>query len=114
MSIEFHREGPWEVPGGWVWTRLANVSEFIGRGRGPSYVQAKGVPVINQKCIRWHRLETQHFKYTARTAFNGLAEELKLRQGDVLWNSTGSGTIGRALAYDGSLPEVTVDSHVTV
>ena len=114
MSIEFCRDGPWEVPTGWVWARLGDVSRFIGRGRGPSYVPTKGVPVINQKCIRWHRLETQHLKFTAREAFDCLAEQLKLLRGDILWNSTGTGTIGRALVYDGSLPEVTVDSHVTI
>jgi len=32
----------------------------------------------------------------------------------LLWNSTGTGTIGRALIYDGSIPELTIDSHVTL
>lgn len=114
MPIEFHRDGPWEVPTGWAWARLGDVSRFIGRGRGPSYVPTQGVPVINQKCIRWRRLETQHLKFTAREAFDCLAEHLKLLHGDILWNSTGTGTIGRALVYDGSLLEVTVDSHVTI
>lgn len=114
MAIGFHRDGPWEVPEGWVWARLGSVSRFIGRGRGPSYVSTGGVPVINQKCVRWRRLDVQHLKHTARTAFDSLQEHLKLRRGDVLWNSTGSGTIGRALVYDGSLPEATADSHITI
>jgi type I restriction enzyme, S subunit len=114
MSVECHRDGPWDLPEGWVWTRLGQICTFIGRGRGPSYVAANGVPVINQKCIRWRRLETEYLKFTARPAFDGLAAHLKLQRGDILWNSTGTGTMGRALVYDGSLPEATVDTHVTI
>ncbi|MBR0786687.1 restriction endonuclease subunit S [Bradyrhizobium iriomotense] len=72
------------------------------------------MPVVNQKCIRWHRLEQKHFKFTARDAFDRLAPELRIRAGDLLWNSTGTGTIGRATVYDGTVPELTVDSHVTI
>ena len=114
MSIEFHREGPWILPDGWVWVRLGDVSRFIGRGRGPRYVESGGVPVVNQKCVRWHHLQAQHLKQTSRDAFDALAPHLKLLQGDVLWNSTGRGTIGRALVYDGSLAETTADSHITI
>jgi type I restriction enzyme S subunit len=93
---------------------LKRLASFIGRGRGPTYVESGGVPVVNQKCIRWHRLETQHLKQTAREAFERLTPELRLKRGDMLWNSTGTGTIGRALIYDGSIPALTFDSHVTL
>ncbi|WP_164631980.1 restriction endonuclease subunit S [Rhodopseudomonas sp. WA056] len=106
--------GPWPVPEGWAWVPLKRLSSFIGRGRGPTYVDSNGVPVVNQKCIRWRRLEAKHFKQTARSAFVRLAPELHLQAGDLLWNSTGTGTIGRALVYDGSFPELTIDSHVTL
>lgn len=105
---------PWEVPEGWAWVSLKRLSSFIGRGRGPKYVETGGVPVVNQKCIRWRRLEAKYFKQTDRQAFDRLAPELHLKAGDLLWNSTGTGTIGRALIYDGSFPELTVDSHVTL
>lgn len=107
-------DGPWLLPDGWEWVPLKRLSSFIGRGRGPAYVASGGVPVVNQKCIRWHRLEPKHFKLTSRDAFDRLATELHIRAGDLLWNSTGTGTIGRAVVYDGSIPELTVDSHVTL
>jgi type I restriction enzyme, S subunit len=31
MPIEFHRDGPWEIPGGWVWARLGGVCRETGR-----------------------------------------------------------------------------------
>ncbi len=88
---------------------------FVHRSwAGPSYVDQNGVPVVNQKCVRWHSLETQYLRLTSREAFDRLSPELRLRAGDLLWNSTGTGTIGRAVVYDGSLKELTADSHVTI
>src|SRR5215208_1451659 len=84
---------PWPLPGGWIWIPLKRLSSFIGRGRGPTYVESGGVPVVNQKCIRWHRLETQYLKQTARETFERLTPELRVKAGDLLWNSTGTGTI---------------------
>jgi type I restriction enzyme S subunit len=77
-------------------------------------VEKAGVPVINQKCIRWRKLDGRFLRQTAREAFDHLSPHLRLRRGDVLWNSTGTGTIGRAVVYDGHLGEATVDSHVTI
>ncbi len=105
---------PWTLPEGWCWAPLKAITSFIGRGRGPSYVEKNGVPVVNQKCVRWHRLDVQHLRLTARDAFDRLSPELRLRRGDLLWNSTGTGTIGRAAVYDGSFEELTADSHVTI
>jgi len=113
-SAGLAQDEPWELPEGWAWVPLKMLSNFIGRGRGPTYVEAGGVPVVNQKCIRWHRLEPRHLKLTSRDAFDRLPPELYIRAGDLLWNSTGTGTIGRALIYDGSIAELTVDSHVTI
>lgn len=31
MAIEFHRDGPWELPEGWVWARLGDVCRHPGR-----------------------------------------------------------------------------------
>jgi type I restriction enzyme, S subunit len=32
MPIEFHRDGPWELPEGWVWARAADFAGVIGGG----------------------------------------------------------------------------------
>jgi type I restriction enzyme S subunit len=32
MAIEFHRDGPWELPEGWVWTRLGQLGSWTGGG----------------------------------------------------------------------------------
>lgn len=110
----FRREGPWPLPEGWVWARLGAVSSFIGRGRGPKYVETDGIPVVNQKCIRWGYVDITKIRLTSRESFDNISADLHLRFGDILWNSTGTGTIGRVAVYDGSLDDATVDSHVTI
>jgi type I restriction enzyme, S subunit len=32
MPIEFHRDGPWELPDGWVWARLGDLGRWTGGG----------------------------------------------------------------------------------
>lgn len=51
---------------------------------------------------------------TERAVFDRLSDDLRIRTGDILWNSTGTGTIGRAVVYDGSLGLATCDSHITI
>ncbi len=32
MAIQFHRDGPWELPEGWVWARLGDLGRWSGGG----------------------------------------------------------------------------------
>jgi hypothetical protein len=32
MPIDFHRDGPWDVPEGWVWARLGQLGRWTGGG----------------------------------------------------------------------------------
>jgi type I restriction enzyme S subunit len=32
VAIEFHRDGPWELPEGWVWARLGDLGRWTGGG----------------------------------------------------------------------------------
>jgi type I restriction enzyme S subunit len=32
VSIEFHRDGPWDLPDGWVWARLGELGRWSGGG----------------------------------------------------------------------------------
>lgn len=109
-------EGPWALPEGWRWGSIGEVCSYISRGRSPTYVTEGGVRIINQKCVRWWGLKVAHVKRTGAAAAARLAPEQILRAGDVLWNSTGTGTIGRACVVRASdLDETSVvDSHVTL
>ena len=94
--------------GGQVKVFLGEGTVLLGRGKAPSYTQsAKGVLVINQKCVRDGTVALDQ----ARLA--EVMREPQLAFGDVLVNSTGMGTLGRVGVWRHSVPAFP-DSHVTV
>ena len=110
-------EVPFEVPKTWIWTKLGTISEYIQRGKGPSYSEIREIPVISQKCIQWAGFNKDVVKFIDPSTIAQYQEERLIQSGDLLWNSTGTGTIGRINSYKGELEEyskVVADSHVTV
>jgi type I restriction enzyme S subunit len=105
-----------DIPFSWHWSTIGEVAPYIQRGKSPKYIDQSDLPVINQKCIRWEELQLQHLKYIHPEQFSALDEARFIKSGDVLWNSTGTGTVGRAYHVkeaDCTPPKV-VDSHVTI
>jgi len=103
-------------PPGWVKATLADVTEYISRGKSPKYTHHSSLPVVNQRAIRWFGIQQEHLKYVDPAQFDLWTPERFIRIWDVLWNSTGTGTIGRACLVtqrDVEPPKV-VDSHVTI
>jgi type I restriction enzyme S subunit len=103
-----------DVPANWRWTRLKIVSSYIQRGKSPKYAASDGSPVVSQKCVQWRGLDLTVAK---QVTFESLAdyEDVRfLRDGDLLWNSTGTGTIGRVIRLVAPPAKLVCDSHVTV
>lgn len=99
---------------GWQSKSLAEVCQFINRGISPTYLNGGGIAVLNQKCVRDHVV---NFDLGRRhdSVVKKVAPERFLRSGDVLVNSTGTGTLGRVAQLREDPPEpTTVDSHVTI
>src|SRR5262245_5426235 len=105
-----------ELPNGWISATINDVANYVQRGKSPKYAEHSKLPVINQKCIRWHGIDEAHLKYVDPSQWDAWGQERFLRAGDILWNSTGTGTIGRASLYTGlkTSPQAVVDSHVTI
>jgi type I restriction enzyme S subunit len=98
------------VPADWDVVPLKRLAPFVSRGNSPEYSD-EGVPVINQACIHWTGLKLENFKYQEladTTDWKG-----RLRRGDVLINSTGTGTLGRCIVFDRD-EVMMADSHVTI
>src|SRR5690348_16475006 len=102
------------LPKGWILTRFKDLSLYIQRGKSPKYTTHSKFPIVNQKCIRWDGINVEFLKYLDPNYSNGWSEERFLRHGDILWNSTGTGTIGRATIYKGNIENAITDSHVTI
>ena len=94
----------------WPLVTLDSLTSLISRGITPKYADDSTQVVLNQKCIRDHYIDTA----LARKHNPKVINEKWLQYGDLLINSTGEGTLGRA-AQVWFVPEnMTVDSHVTV
>jgi type I restriction enzyme S subunit len=104
------------LPQGWIKTTIADISVYIQRGKSPKYIDYSSLPVINQKAIRWNGLIEGCLKYIHPNQINEWSPERYIQPGDILWNSTGTGTIGRACYLTAEMAEVpkVVDSHVTI
>ena len=99
---------------GWKTKTLGEVCSFLNRGISPRYLARGGICVPNQKCIRDHRVSYEPSRrHDARAKKVG--SERLIQAGDVLVNSTGTGTLGRVAQLRENPPEpTTVDSHVTI
>ena len=98
----------------WETKNLGAVCTYLNRGISPRYVDEGGVRVLNQRCVRGH---TVSYEQSRRHDTNGKAvsSERLVQLGDVLVNSTGTGTLGRVAQVREEPDEpTTVDSHVTI
>ena len=99
---------------GWQTKKLGDVCSLLNRGISPEYLGKGGVCVLNQKCIRDHEVSYEPSRRHDSKA-KKVAEERFIQLGDVLVNSTGTGTLGRvAQVRDKPEEATTVDSHVTI
>lgn len=99
---------------GWQSDKLGEVCSFLNRGISPKYVEEGGICVLNQKCVRDHAVNYELARRHDPSAKRVSAERL-LQLGDVLINSTGTGTLGRvAQLREAPIEPTTVDSHVTI
>lgn len=109
-------EVPFELPEDWVWCRLGDISEYIQRGKSPSYVEKSNFPVISQKCVQWERFDFHKARFINENTLDKYSKERFLRNGDLLWNSTGDGTVGRLIEFINKTKykKILADSHVAV
>jgi len=99
-----------KAPDEWENVTLEDITALVSRGITPKYADDTDQIVINQKCIRNHTIDLS----LARTHTPKIINEKWLRFGDLLINSTGDGTLGRAAQVWFQPKNLTVDSHVTI
>ncbi|HFC9210662.1 restriction endonuclease subunit S [Vibrio cholerae] len=103
------------LPDGWAWAHVQDFTEYVQRGKGPKYADKGSVRVVSQKCVQNSGFDIEPARYVEDQSLENYQEERYLKEKDLLWNSTGTGTVGRVNV----LPVVeskslVADSHVTV
>lgn len=110
------KDHPFEIPSSWAWTRLGQSTKYAQRGKSPKYADVSPYSAVSQKCVRWSGFDYMAARAYAPEAFLLLPQDRILQAGDILWNSTGTGTVGRStvLPESGEYDKMAADSHVTV
>lgn len=98
------------MPDDWKECTLNSICDLIIKGITPKYTENSDQLVINQKCVRNHQIDLS----LARPHTPKKVNEKWLKYGDVLVNSTGTGTLGRAAQVLFIPNNLTVDSHVSI
>lgn len=97
-------------PESWHITTVDALSSLVTRGIAPKYDDNSNQIVLNQKCIRDHTIDVS----LARRHLPKKINEKWICKGDLLINSTGTGTLGRVAQVWFDANNMTVDSHVTI
>ena len=109
-----------KLPKGWCLCKMKDLCVFLSRGKSPKYLdQDKRYPVFAQKCnLKDGGISLEQARFLDPTTVSKWSEEYKLQTGDILVNSTGTGTVGRTRLFNerclGKYPFVVPDSHVSV
>lgn len=98
---------------GWEVSKLEDVCEVVTRGVSPKYIEDSGLCVLNQKCIRNHNIDYKFSRFHDNK-LKSIKNEKIIRIGDVLVNSTGTGTLGRIAQVRETSIKAIVDSHITI
>ena len=110
---------PWAMPdmqmripnaAHWPVTQLGDVCALISRGTAPVYVERSDVMAIGQRCVTVAGFDAGKARPHSHRAMRGVVEPAC---GDVLLNSTGTGTIGRSCVFRHK-GQFVLDGHVTV
>lgn len=96
----------------WEEVKLKEVTSFIKRGISPKYVEENGYKIINQKCINFNTINYEHIKFIDKS--QTVTKEKYLKNGDILVNSTGTGTLGRTVQIKEINESIFCDTHVTI
>lgn len=106
---EYERDEEADLPEGWHWTTIGEISEMVCRGITPKYNDESDELILGQTCIRNNLVLLENGRLHAPRKIS----EKWLKKYDLLINSTGVGSLGRTAQVWFDPSKLVVDSHVT-
>ena len=91
----------YDIPDTWSWMRLENCCiKEIRRGKSPQYTENSNTLVFAQKCnTKYNGINISLAQYLDENTLNRYPADEYMQDGDVVINSTGTGTLGRVGIY---------------
>lgn len=102
MNISHPRE--------WPLLRIQDICIIVSRGTAPVYTDYGKVLAIGQRCVREWGFMINEARFHDQRYMN---RALRPEKGDVLLNSTGTGTIGRSCVFHAH-GDFLIDGHITL
>ena len=106
---EYGRDEEVDLPEGWHWTTIGEISEMVCRGITPKYNDESDELILGQTYIRNNLVLLENGRLHAPRKIT----EKWLKKYDLLINSTGVGSLGRTAQVWFDPSKLVVDSHVT-
>lgn len=107
---EYERDEGADLPEGWHWTTIGEISKMVCRGITPKYNDESDELILGQTCIRNNLVLLENGRLHAPRKIT----EKWLKKYDLLINSTGVGSLGRTAQVWFDPSKLVVDSHVTI
>ncbi|WP_223590020.1 restriction endonuclease subunit S [Pseudomonas sp. A-R-19] len=104
LNVDIPNEADWPIQS------VDSLCSLISRGTAPVYVEYSEVLAIGQRCVASTGFAPDFARPHSHRAMRNV---LRPESGDVLLNSTGTGTIGRSVVFNAPGTFI-VDGHVTV
>lgn len=98
----------------WIEKSLGELTDFMSKGISPKYIETENkhtIRVLNQKCNRNFEISYSDARLH-NNAIKKVSTDKMLREGDVLINSTGTGTAGRVAQIMKVPVPTTIDGHM--
>lgn len=100
----------------WIEKTLGEITSFMAKGIPPKYVEKENndtIRVLNQKCNRDYEILYVDSRFH-NAALKKVPADRILKYGDVLINSTGTGTAGRVAQILNVPVPTTIDGHMII
>lgn len=106
---------PFDIPTSWLWVRLGDYCLDSFSGKSPVYSKTQTpYEVIGQAANRQAGLDYTQVKYTVSEFWDSMDSKYFLRENDVLLNTLGHGTLGRAGIVPALQKKLLTDGHLFI